>query len=223
MVERQCPSCGSDPGTGSFCQHCGTPLTQANGADALEAPPATSPPTSAPPQSAAPQSPPRRRGLRSGCLIAGAIVLALVAGGAFFVWRFVSNEILPGIQETADQFTALSEAPPGPCFDLEIEDGYLTGWDEVSCSGPRQVEVSFGASFEEGPWPGDEYLTSTAANTCLAAFETYVGVTPEQSAYEADWLLPTEAQWAEGVRKGICLVVADDGSALTGTVKGSEA
>jgi hypothetical protein len=222
VVERECPSCGSDPGTGSFCQHCGTPLAQLNGADAVEPPPATPPPAS-PPESAGPQPPPKRRGFRSGCLIVSGIVITLLAGAAFFAWRFVSNEILPGIQETADQFTALSEAPPGPCFDLETEDGLLTGWDEVSCTGSRQVEVSFGASFEEGPWPGDDYLMSTAANTCRTAFETYVGVSPEQSEYEADWLLPTEAQWAEGIRKGICLIVADDGSVLTGTVKGSEA
>jgi hypothetical protein len=28
--------------------------------------------------------------------------------------------------------------------------------------------------------------------------------------------------WAQGVRNGICLVVSDDGSVLTGTIKGSE-
>lgn len=214
-MESTCPNCGADPGTGAFCQHCGTRLTDGGSENATAAAPV-------PPPTTAAQPPAKRRGLRSGCLIASAIVVAVVAGGGFLAWRFVSNEILPGIQETADQFTALSEAPPGPCFDLEVEDGFLTGWNEVSCDGPRQAEVSFGASFEEGPWPGDDYLTSTAANTCSTAFETYVGVTPEQSVYEADWLLPTEAQWAEGVRKGICLIVSDDGSAMTGTVKGSE-
>lgn len=119
-------------------------------------------------------------------------------------------------------FTPVSESPPGPCYDLETEDGVLLGWSDVSCSGTRQVEVSFAALFEEGPYPGDDYLADTADDTCTTAFENYVGVSPEQSAYGVDWLLPTEAMWSAGVRKGICLVVADDGSPLTGTVKGSE-
>jgi hypothetical protein len=145
----------------------------------------------------------------------------LVVGG-FFVWRFFNDEVLPGIQDAVDEVTSFSEAPPGPCYDLETQDGLLTGWNEVSCSGPRQVEVSFAASFEEGPFPGGEYLTETAMDTCRAAFERYVGVSPEQSAYDADWLLPTEEMWAGGARQGICLVISDDGSVLTGTVKGSE-
>lgn len=141
--------------------------------------------------------------------------------GVFLGWRFVNEEVLPGIQETADQFSTVSETPPGPCYDLDSEDGLLTGWTEVSCSGPRQVEVSFAGSFDEGPYPGDLYLTDVATETCLGAFERYVGVSPEQSAYDVDWLLPTEAMWVNGARQGICLIVTNDGSALTGTVKGS--
>ena len=149
-------------------------------------------------------------------------MFGLLAVAAYFGWRFVNDEILPGIEETADVFTPVSESPPGPCYDLEAENGVLIDFTEVSCSGTRQVEVSFAALFEEGPYPGDEYLADTAEDTCTTAFENYVGVSPEQSAYGVDWLLPTEDMWSSGVRKGICLVVADDGSALTGTVKGSE-
>lgn len=150
------------------------------------------------------------------------IFLGLLVVGAYFGWRFVNDEILPGLEETADVFTPVSESPPGPCYDIEAENGVLLDWTEVSCSGPRQVEVSFAALFEEGPYPGDDYLVDNAEDTCLTAFETYVGLSPEQSAYDIDWLLPTEAMWADGIRKGICLVVSDDGAPLTGTVKGSE-
>ena len=154
--------------------------------------------------------------------MAGVVVLGLVVVGAYLAWQFVSDEVLPGIEETTELFTPLSESPPGPCFDLETESGVVTGWNEVSCEGPRQVEVSFAALFEEGPFPGDDYLNDNGADTCLNAFETYVGISPDQSEYDVNWLVPTEDQWADGVRKGICLVVRDDGSPLTGTVKGSE-
>ena len=219
VEERKCPSCGADPGSGSFCQHCGSSLVE--GAEPSDpAAPVAAP--SPPPQSVAPEPAPKRRGLQ-GCLIAGVIVLVLLVAGAFWVWRYISNEILPGVQETTDQFTSLSESPPGPCFDIEVAGGLLTDWTEVSCDGSRDAEVSFAAAFEaDGPYPGDDYLTDTAADTCQTAFENYVRVSPEQSAYDVDWLVPTEDMWADGVRNGICLVVADDGSAITGTVKGSE-
>lgn len=221
-MERKCVSCGADPGVGSFCQHCGTPQSGNEAPEGSDRQSATPPTAPTPPAPAVQQTPPKRKGFRTGCLIIGVVALVVIAAGVFFAWRFFNNEILPGIQETTDQFTSLNEAPPGPCYDLETEDGVLTAWTEVSCDGSRQAEVSFAALFEEGPYPGDQYLFDTAADTCLTAFENYVGVSPEQSAYDVDWLMPTEAMWADGVRKGICLVVADDGSLLTGTVKGSE-
>lgn len=225
VVERTCPSCGADPGAGSFCQHCGTRQPDGAGPAAGDSQDTPQTPESAP-QPVAPQpvqqTPKKRSGLRTGCLVAGLIVLAVVVVGVYLVWQFVSDEILPEVQEATEAFTPLSESPPGPCFDLESDDGVLTGWNEVSCNGPRQVEVSFAALFEDGPFPGNDYLTENASETCLNAFETYVGISPEQSQYDVNWLIPTEDQWENGNRKGICLVVSDDGSTLTGTVKGSE-
>ena len=139
----------------------------------------------------------------------------------FLVWRWLDREVLPEIEETADAFVSLSEAPPGPCYDLDAEGGVLAGWTEVSCSGPRQAEVSFAASFEDGPYPGEQYLEEAATRTCTAAFERYVGLSPEQSQYDVRWLLPTEDLWVNGSRQGICLIVPDDSGLLTGTVKGS--
>jgi Septum formation len=248
-VERKCHSCGADPGSGSFCQHCGARLTE-NGVPTPAAPipseplsvepgppepPAAPPPTVppvpggtlapapalTPPQIGGAEVSTKRRGCRTGCLAAVVIALVVIAAGGFLGWRYFNDEVMPGIQGVVGEVNTAQETPPGPCYDLETEDGLLTGWNEVSCSGPRQVEVTFAAAFEEGPFPGDEYLTNTAANTCSTAFEDYVGVSPDRSRYDADWLLPTEAMWAGGARQGICLVVAPDGSALTGTIKGS--
>jgi hypothetical protein len=82
--------------------------------------------------------------------------------------------------------------------------------------------VSYTHPLEDGPYPGDDYLTDVAVEVCNTAFERYIGLSPEQSDYDVDWLLPTEDLWAGGARQGICLVVSDDGSPLTGKVKGSE-
>lgn len=148
--------------------------------------------------------------------------MLVLAVGGFFAWRFISEEVLPQIEETTGAFDTFSDVPPGPCYDIEVENGFLVGWTEVSCDGAHQIEVSFAAQFEDGPFPGDQYLTEQAEDTCRSAFETYVGISPEDSIYGADWLIPTQETWADGARQGICLVVADDGSALNGTVKESE-
>ena len=228
-VERKCSACGADPGEGSFCQHCGTPLTPeatgpptAAGAPPPQPAPQQSPPAQAPPQQPPAPQPRRRSFFSGGCLIAGLIVIAVLGVGGFFAWQFISEEVLPEIQETTDVFTAFNEAPPGPCFEVQASGGVLSDWTEVSCDGPRQIEVTFAAPYEEGPYPGDNYLVDNADSTCREAFETYVGISAEQSIFDYDWLIPDEDLWANGVRSGICLVVSDDGSPITETVKGSE-
>lgn len=168
------------------------------------------------------QMPTRGSGCRPGCLIASALVLALVVIGGFLIWRFFNENVLPVIDEASAAFTSFNESPPGPCYDLETQGGLLTGWTEVSCGGPRQVEVAFAASFEEGPFPGDDYLEDQAKETCTSAFEVYVGIPHEDSIYTVDWLLPTEETWAGGNRQGICLIVSEDGEPLAGTIKRSE-
>ena len=225
-MERKCSACGADPGEGSFCQHCGTPLTTTTD-DSTD--PANPPPQQAPvppPPIQQPQIPatqPRRRSwFSTGCLVVGLIFLAALVVGGFFAWRFLSTEVLPEIEETSDAFAAFNEAPPGPCFEVEASGGVLSDWTEVSCEGSRQIEVTFAAAFEDGPYPGDDYLANNAESTCRNAFENYVGLSPEDSMFDYDWLLPDQDLWANGVRNGICLVVRDDGSPLTDTVKGSE-
>ncbi|MEX1249276.1 MAG: septum formation family protein [Acidimicrobiia bacterium] len=174
------------------------------------------------------QVPAKRRGCSTGCLIIGVVVMAVLAIGAFIVWRYIESNILPtiqGVEEVVDEFgsIALVPGPPGPCYDLEVEDGLVTGWAEVSCDGPRDVEAFFWAEFNDEPFPGDEYIADAAADTCAEAFEVYVGTTVGQSQYDLDWIVPSEATWAEGDREAVCLVVSGTGSPLTGTVKGSAA
>lgn len=225
-MERKCVSCGADPGAGSFCQHCGARQPDAESAPAADQTPAAPPPEPSPPPPPPPQQPaqqpsPKRRGLGLGCLIVAIVVLGVVGVGGYIAWNFVNDEVLPGLEDATEAFSPLSESPPGPCFDIEERSGVLTGFEEVSCDGPRQAEVSFAALFEDGPFPGDQHLVDSATATCLTAFENYVGISPEQSAYDVDWMVPNENLWTSGVRNGICLVVTDDGSVLNGTVKGS--
>lgn len=222
-MERVCPTCGRDPGAGSFCQHCGANLGEASSPLASQPQPAPAPQAApATPPNIVQQSPTKGRGFFGlGCLVSVFVLLALIVGGGFIGWRIFNDNVLPAIDEATASLNDSSESPPGPCYDLVTESGFLSGWTEVSCSGSRQVEVTFGALFNDGPFPGDEYLAAEAADTCAGAFESYVGISAEESQYEMNWLVPTEETWADGNRDGICLVVSADGSALTGIVKDS--
>jgi hypothetical protein len=162
-------------------------------------------------------------------LIALLAVLGLVAVGGLFAWRYIESELLPtvqgmqGMEELVGQFETIDlvPGPPGPCFDLEVDGGFVTGWDEVECDGPRDVEAFFSAEFRDEAFPGDSYLAGAAAHTCGEAFVVYVGTTVDASQHALDWLVPSAQTWADGDREAVCLVVSEDGAPLTGMVKGS--
>ena len=183
--------------------------------------PSPPPPTDPSPPVAEVPGPARGRklsGFLAGCLI----VIGLLGVAGFLGWRWLDREFLSPPPTTTPDLFAFEERPPGPCYDLDVEDGFLAGWTDVSCDGPREAEVSFASSLlEGGAFPGDDFLASEAAERCRVAFEQYVGLPPEESIYDVDWLAPTEELWDGGARQTICLVITEDGSPLTGTVKGS--
>ena len=230
-MQHTCGSCGREAGSGSYCQHCGSQLS--DGPEAIPTPSPTPDPQPRPQSVApttddeptaqpAPPARPQRSGWLTGCLIASVVVAALLVVGGYFGWRFFNDEILPEIQEVTGEAIPFSETPPGPCIDLEAESGLLADWTEASCDGPRNAEITYSAAFNDGPYPGDQYLADQATITCRDAFEGYVGIPPDQSRYGFSWIVPTEETWANGSRHGICLVIPGDGGVLTGVIKGAE-
>lgn len=181
-----------------------------------------------------------------GCLVVALVLVGVVGVGGFFVWQWFDSEVLPQFRDTADSLSdatggleelgsgleeletlenlvTIEDAPPGPCYDFDLVDGFVDGFDEVSCEGEREVEVAFASDFEPGTYPGLDTLNEQAEASCDNIFERYVGVSQDESRYRASWLVPTEEMWVGGNLQGVCLIVSDDGSPLSGTVKGSGA
>lgn len=73
----------------------------------------------------------------------------------------------------------------------------------------------------QGPFPGAAAMRAFAPEPCLAAFKKYVGVDYESSSLEMTMVLPSDESWARGDRDIACMVMAGDGSQLTGSVEGS--
>jgi len=107
----------------------------------------------------------------------------------------------------------------GECINDDQVDAYLQGsaYSVTSCDEPHHNEVFYRYEFPEGPFPGEEAVHAEMANTCLLAFEPYVGRDYESSALDVFPTWPTEGLWASGDRSGECLLYEVDQSPLVGS------
>ncbi len=92
----------------------------------------------------------------------------------------------------------------------------------VNCTSPHDHEVVGETRYRgNGPFPGNDALSSFAQTPCVAAFRSYVGVDFGASTLDMVLILPTDLTWAKGDRLISCVAVSRDGSRLTGSVRGS--
>jgi hypothetical protein len=110
----------------------------------------------------------------------------------------------------------------GICINGVAEGQVLDSFDPVSCATPHDGEV-VGSATHPGAsaYPSEAALADFAATPCIAAFNSYVGRDFQISSLAMLPLVPTESTWATGDRAITCVVLADDGSKLTMSVKGS--
>lgn len=120
---------------------------------------------------------------------------------------------------TAAGETATTIAPGGSqsVFDLNVGECYvdLAGGDQVesiepiSCDEPHGIEIM--AVFDiDLPAYDLEAVSSAGEEGCLAAFESYMGISYEESWYELDWLQPSTGSWDGGDREIVCVVFPYD-------------
>lgn len=88
------------------------------------------------------------------------------------------------------------------------------------CAGPHDYEVYASVDVPESDdYPGDDAVEEQARTECLESFESFVGISSDQSELDFTYLTPTAASWPQGDREITCLVYADD--AVTGSLEGS--
>jgi hypothetical protein len=93
----------------------------------------------------------------------------------------------------------------------------------VDCASPHENEVIASVDYSpSGAFPGQSALDAFATAQCPTAFESYVGVSFEQSSLQMIPVTPSDLTWAKGDRSVTCVVLTTDGSKLTGSVKGSQ-
>jgi Septum formation len=118
---------------------------------------------------------------------------------------------------------SVATADVGECFERPEDLGSIEDFDTVDCDEAHFGEVYETFDVEGDDFPGDEAIAQQSEERCLAAYETYVGIPYEESAFGYFSIKPSEESWNEADdREVICVLTALDGeSELTGSKKGS--
>ena len=90
----------------------------------------------------------------------------------------------------------------------------------VPCDQPHTDEVFYIFEVEDGEFPGDSALQETAWDGCLAQFESFVGLTYEQSELDFYSYQPTKGSWNRADDRAIqCIVYSYED--VTGSLQGA--
>ena len=125
--------------------------------------------------------------------------------------------------------TTSPEAEDETVFDLEIGDCLAadpTGEQPVSevptveCAEPHSSEVFHTVEIDASELPSEAEVEGIVQDECFVEFESFVGVSYEQSALEVIWLQPTAESWELGDRELVCMVT-DPAGQSTGTLEGA--
>lgn len=107
----------------------------------------------------------------------------------------------------------------GDCF-LDLPVGEVSSIEAVPCADEHKYEIYH--LFDVDLPDFEETAVSQAAQDgCYDAFESYMGVSYEESFYDFDGLQPTDGSWSQGDREVVCLSTPYDGTTTTGTAKGA--
>lgn len=93
----------------------------------------------------------------------------------------------------------------------------------VDCAQPHAEEVFSVFDFPNATtaFPGYEAIGALQQTRCQVAFDDYVGISWEQSAYSLGFSGPTEATWADGDHAIACTLEDANGQPLTGSARGT--
>ena len=114
-------------------------------------------------------------------------------------------------------------------FDVEVgqcvqnaESEKISDLQVTDCAKPHQAEIFYTVELSAKQRIPEEDLSDYARDTCIDAFEGYVGRSYEESELDTTELYPSEESWATGERTIACFAISPDDEPLVGSVKDSK-
>jgi len=111
----------------------------------------------------------------------------------------------------------------GTCFDDPSTLESVTDVPIRDCSDPHDNEVIALDQMSATVYPGDDAVTSISEETCVRAFDGYLGEPYLESLYEVGWLSPSSESWDVGDREIICFAFDPTPQKITGSLKAGTA
>lgn len=139
-----------------------------------------------------------------------AVAIAIATGGI----RDASGAI------TQRQAIAVFSVRTGDCFDADTSNG-LSTVVAVPCAEAHTFEAFGRRSITESTYPAETDLRQEAEQTCVPAFQGYVGTAIDSSSFAATYIAPDAVAWEQGNRALICILYDRAQAPLTGSVRGS--
>jgi len=156
------------------------------------------------------------------------LVAAVLAAGALTLSGCSAiTDLFPKEAARDAETQEISEAGEADVFSLSVGDCFndaeaeeIDSVDAIPCGEAHDYEAyfAFDVSADEA-YPGDDVISQSAEDGCLAEFPNFVGLSYEESTLDFNYLSPTEGSWENGDHEILCIVMGPEKT--TGSLAGS--
>ncbi|UYO95713.1 septum formation family protein [Microbacterium sp. M28] len=162
---------------------------------------------------------------RALALAGSAVALSIALTGCSTITNLISGDA-PRDEETGE----VTEESNIDIFSLKVGDcmpgdamsgAEQSDADVVPCSEPHGYEVYHEFELADGEFPGADAIQAEVEAQCLPAFDSFIGLTFEESALDITWYEPTEDSWTEADDRLVQCLVYDAAGDVEGTLKGA--
>ena len=109
----------------------------------------------------------------------------------------------------------------GDCISTSTGDAEVTEVPTVPCEEPHEVEVFHDFEITGTDYPGEDEIFAQADQGCYDAFESFVGLSYEESELDWSYYYPTEGSWQQQGDRLISCLIFDPAGTTTGSLEGA--
>ncbi|MBF4573847.1 septum formation family protein [Herbiconiux sp. VKM Ac-1786] len=91
----------------------------------------------------------------------------------------------------------------------------------VDCADEHDFEVYSDFELTGDEFPGTDAINTEADAKCLTEFESFVGISYDDSTLGYTYFTPTEGSWTDGDDRLVSCLIGDPNGKVTGTLKGA--